>query len=137
MRKIMFLGFLLISFSAVSQNVTLKITGIKEAKGNILIGVYDNAKNFAVVGKEMKMITVPAESKTVTTVIKDLKGEYGFALVHDKNANGQCDYNVLGIPKESFGFSNNVKPKLKAPSFEAVKVRITKDTILNINLISF
>lgn len=126
------------SFSVFSQNVTLKITGIKETKGNILIGIYDNAEDFAVIGKEMKMISVPADSETVTTVIKGLKkGEYGFALVHDKNANGDCDFNMLGIPKESIGFSNNVKPKLKAPSFDAVKVNVTEDVTVAIKLLTF
>lgn len=138
MRKIFFWGLMLFSFSLFSQNVTLKVTGIKEAKGNILIGIFNSPENFTKVGSEIKRISVPANAKTVKVVVSDLKeGYYAFTVLHDKNANGQCDYNMLGIPKESFGFSNNVKPKLKAPSFEAVKVNVAEDTTMTINLLTF
>lgn len=34
-------------------------------------------------------------------------GTYAIKLYHDENGNDECDMNLLGIPTEKFGFSNN------------------------------
>ena len=44
-------------------------------------------------------------------------GKYALVCYHDENNNGKFDRNVLGMPKEGYGFSNNVKPRLSAPNF--------------------
>ena len=46
-------------------------------------------------------------------------GMYALAVVHDENMNGKLDANLLGIPKEGYGFSNDAKAFLGAPSFTA------------------
>lgn len=138
MKKSILFFCLLTAFSinAFAQQVTINVTGIKEAKGNIMIGIYNSPVNFTKTGSEIKRITVPADSETVSVTITDLEeGEYAFTVLHDKNANGKCDYNLLGIPKESIGFSNNVKPKLKVPSFNDVKVNVKDNIELDIKLL--
>jgi uncharacterized protein (DUF2141 family) len=44
-------------------------------------------------------------------------GTYAMAVVHDENMNGKLDTNWLGFPTEGYGFSNNAKAVLSAPSF--------------------
>jgi uncharacterized protein (DUF2141 family) len=39
-------------------------------------------------------------------------GEYAIAVFVDVNGNGKMDKNFLGIPKEQYGFSNNVMGKM-------------------------
>jgi uncharacterized protein (DUF2141 family) len=46
-------------------------------------------------------------------------GTYALAVVHDENMNGKLDTNWLGIPTEGYGFSNDAKALLGAPSFDA------------------
>ena len=46
-------------------------------------------------------------------------GTYALAVIHDENMNGKLDTNWLGIPKEGYGFSNDAKALLSAPSFSA------------------
>jgi uncharacterized protein (DUF2141 family) len=46
-------------------------------------------------------------------------GTYAMAVVHDENMNGKLDTNWAGVPTEGYGFSNNAKGVLGAPSFEA------------------
>jgi uncharacterized protein (DUF2141 family) len=48
-------------------------------------------------------------------------GEYAIAVFVDLNGNGKMDKNFLGIPKEQYGFSNNVMGRMAAPSFEQAK----------------
>ena len=47
------------------------------------------------------------------------RGTYALAVVHDENMNGKLDTNLLGMPKEGYGFSNDAKALFGAPSFSA------------------
>jgi len=44
-------------------------------------------------------------------------GRYAIVCFHDENSNGKFDENALGMPKEGYCFSNNVKPRFSAPNF--------------------
>jgi uncharacterized protein (DUF2141 family) len=44
-------------------------------------------------------------------------GKYALVCYHDENNNGKFDETILGMPKEGYCFSNNVKPTLSAPNF--------------------
>ena len=46
-------------------------------------------------------------------------GRYALVMFHDANADGDLNLGPLG-PKEGYGFSNNVKPVLSAPSLRSV-----------------
>ena len=45
-------------------------------------------------------------------------GKYAMVCFHDENNNGKFDENALGMPKEGYCFSNNVKPRFSAPNFD-------------------
>jgi uncharacterized protein (DUF2141 family) len=51
-------------------------------------------------------------------------GRYGVAVMHDENENQKLDRNFLGIPKEGFGFANNPRVLLSAPSFQAASAEV-------------
>jgi uncharacterized protein (DUF2141 family) len=63
------------------------------------------------------------------------EGEYAISLYHDVNENNELDTGSYGIPIEAYGFSNNVKGFMGAPSFEKSKFSLTEDKIVRINLI--
>ena len=44
-------------------------------------------------------------------------GSSAITVYHDKNDNRRFDKNWLGMPKEAWGVSNNVRPRLRAPRF--------------------
>jgi len=46
-----------------------------------------------------------------------LIGQYAIKVFHDENANGELDINFLGIPKESYGFSNHARGRFGPPPF--------------------
>jgi len=82
-------------------------------------------------------ITVPVDSKTVTCIFKVPEGTYAIALYHDENDNNRCDRNFLGIPREGFGFSNNIKPYFSAPSFKACKFYVSRNRRISISLLHY
>ena len=61
-------------------------------------------------------------------------GEYAFTLYVDFNGNQKLDKNFLGIPKEQYGFSNNVMGRMSPPTFDQAKFAIAGPTTQNIKL---
>jgi uncharacterized protein (DUF2141 family) len=52
-------------------------------------------------------------------------GRYAIAVLHDENSNHKLDRNIVGWPKEGFGFSNNPKVNLSAPSFDSAAMQVS------------
>ena len=63
-----------------------------------------------------------------------LNGEYAISLFIDVNRDNKIDKNFFGIPKEQYGFSNNVMGKMSAPTFDQAKFVVSGPTIQNIKL---
>jgi len=45
-------------------------------------------------------------------------------VLQDFNGNGRVDTNLVGLPKEPYGASNNKLPKLAPPKFEDALVDV-------------
>jgi uncharacterized protein (DUF2141 family) len=43
-------------------------------------------------------------------------------VYHDANDNGKLDQNMMGIPVESTGFSNDALGNMGPPTFEATRI---------------
>lgn len=70
---------------------------------------------------------VPVVAGSARVVFEDLEpGEYGISVIHDRNSNGKLDRNIMGIPKEGFGFGNDAMGVLDPPSFDKAKLLIGK-----------
>lgn len=118
----------LTNLMAQTAELTINISGIKEQKGSIQLGLYDNDENFPKENLEFITVRFDADSAMVTYVIPDLPhGDYAIAFYHDINDNGKINKNWLGIPTEPYGFSNNVRVRFSAPSFEKTKFSLVKD----------
>jgi len=53
-------------------------------------------------------------------------GEYAIKVFHDEDSDDKIDTNFIGIPTESYGFSNNVKGFFGLPGFEKAKFHFNK-----------
>ena len=51
-------------------------------------------------------------------------GRFAIAVFHDENGNGALDTDILGIPKEGYGFSRNARGSFGPPRFAAAAVEI-------------
>jgi uncharacterized protein (DUF2141 family) len=45
----------------------------------------------------------------------------------DENGNGKLDTNLMGMPTERYGFSNDAKGNRAAPDFEAAAIGVDAD----------
>ncbi len=111
--------------NAQLMEVEVTVKNIRTNQGKILIGFFKDNLSFE---QEKPFKRVPCSKQTVSNGILKVKIQlepsvYGASLLDDENDNGKMDYNVLGIPKEGFGFSNYYhtgfrKPKMQAFQFE-------------------
>jgi len=83
-------------------SLNVEITGIKNNTGLILLQLFNEKEE--VIAQAIGEI----ENQKTNIIIKDLKpGKYAFRYFHDENMSKELETNVLGIPKEGYGFSNN------------------------------
>jgi uncharacterized protein (DUF2141 family) len=69
--------------------------------------------------------SIPAGQRHAVVVWEHLPpGDYAAAAIHDENRNARLDRNLIGIPKEGFGFANNPHVGLSAPPFRAAVVHV-------------
>lgn len=119
-----------------SCNLSVNIPNIKGNKGEIVIALYNNREKFPKVGMEYRVVQFPANTAGSAFRIKDIKpGEYAVAIYHDENSDSICNLNFLGIPKEGYGFSNNIRPVFSVPTFEECKIKLAGDTHIKVQLI--
>lgn len=100
----------------------IEINPIRNTKGVILISVYTTENQYPYhPAKTYEVKKDSLTNGTIHTSINDLSpGRYGLCFLDDENRSGGMDNNLIGIPKEGFGFANNVKPFLKHPDYDQI-----------------
>ena len=113
-----------------STELHLSLGNIRQAKGYLYVAVYDSEANFLNPDKMVdKKIVAVGNTGTVDIVFQNLPaGVYAVSCFHDLNGNGKLDTNLLGIPTEPYGFSNNARPKFRAPHWDEAKFYLKNGT---------
>jgi uncharacterized protein (DUF2141 family) len=104
--------------------LTVRVDRFPHAKGRAGIAVWNGPRGFPE-GIEHAVATtyVPIEGETATARFEGLSpGSYAVTVFHDQNDNRRFDKNWVGVPREPWGVSNNVRPKLRPPTFEEARV---------------
>jgi len=80
--------------------------------------------------KKFKGAVIKIENKKVKWEVKNIPfGEYAIEAFHDEDGDDKVDTNFIGIPTESYGFSNNIKGLFGPPSFEKAKFLFNKQNM--------
>jgi len=109
---------------ATATDLTVKVEGIREARGTIRLELDGSAAAWDNKEKPTALGSTPAVIGAVTYTFKGLpSGRYAVGVYHDANDNGELDMNFLGIPKEDFGISNDPSMTRK-PTFEESHVDV-------------
>jgi uncharacterized protein (DUF2141 family) len=116
--------------TAQNKTITATVLNVSSDKGIVKFALY-NKTNFRL--KPLQSETGKIENGKTTITFKELvAGEYAIICYHDKNSNGQMDFQPNGMPLEAFGASNNVMA-FAPPTFEDSKfILSTEDVILDI-----
>lgn len=77
--------------------------------------------------KGCRVASGTAKGSVVHIVVDDLpEGRYAIKAFHDVNDSGDMDFNIAGVPKEPYGFSNNASGFMSAPKFEDASFLVKK-----------
>ncbi|MCX6196019.1 MAG: DUF2141 domain-containing protein [Flavobacteriia bacterium] len=126
--KLLFLTFILLFSGVKTHKLSIHISGISKIKGSLFIALFRATDDFPVFGKQFKGIVKEVEGKSQNYNFDNLpEGEYALAIYQDENRNKILDKNLLGIPTEIYGFSNNARRTFSAPSFQEAKFKLNKD----------
>ncbi len=102
------ISLFLYTFSTAQSQLTVTFTGLNSDKGELLVSLYNSEEGFLKESFKGEKATV--ENGTVTIIFKDIpEGTYAISSFHDENSNEKMGKNMLGIPTEDYGFSNNAK----------------------------
>lgn len=103
--------------AASAMELEILIAGLRSQDGNVLVAIYKDAETYLEREGFYRRMVIPADSASLFGVISDLPaGEYSVAVLHDENDNNKMDTRFR-IPREGYGFSNNVRPRVRVPSF--------------------
>ncbi|GET45059.1 DUF2141 domain-containing protein [Capnocytophaga felis] len=121
---------------SAQSNLTVNLDNLKTNTGFVEIGLFNKEKGFLKENQHFRKKRVKVTKKQISYTFTDIPdGDYAIAVYHDENANGITDKNFWGIPQERYGFSNNFRPKISAPTFEQVKFSVNGNENIDISLI--
>ena len=104
--------------------LTVRIIGFAHARGMARVALTD-AGSIMAAKAPVRAEAVAIRDGTATSVFRDVPfGSYAVQTYHDENGNGRLDRNVLGIPSEPYGFSNNARAATRAPTYSEAEFRL-------------
>lgn len=105
------------------HTMTVSITGLREATGQVMIFIYNNADDFPTKrDKAFRAKKVPVTGASMEVTFDGVPdGTYGVAVYHDENMNDKMDRSWYGMPKEGYGASNDAKGSFGPPKFDDAK----------------
>ena len=121
----------LTAFSINAQTISIDITNIRSKKGKIAVAVFTNNEAF----KKEQTFYNKSYSKcniingAMTIKLKLEPGTYGISILDDKNNDGEMEYNLIGMPKEGYGFSNFFHRGINRPEFDDFDFILDKNDI--------
>ena len=108
------------------QDVTVDVTQLRNAKGDILACLTSSRKHFPDCEGDAAAFEARAAARNGARItFRNVPaGTYAIALLHDENANGKADRALMMMPKEGFGFSRDAKLKMGPPSFSSASFEV-------------
>lgn len=103
-----------------SATIEVAVPQVRNAKGGIGCQLFATADGFPRDGRRaMHAVMVPIVQGSARCQFPPVPaGTYAVAVVHDENGNQALDSNVLGVPTEGYGVSNNRTYALSAPRWD-------------------
>jgi uncharacterized protein (DUF2141 family) len=116
-------------------NIQLTVTGVEVDKGQIIAAIFDSPDSWMKTSAE-QLIGPPLADDTVVLVFKNYPaGEYGIAVVYDKNKDGKLDTGLFDIPTEKVAFSNDAPIRFGPAKWDKAKFAVTDaDVALAVHL---
>ena len=131
MRRLLFanvglLGALAIGASAGTLEV--RVTDLRSTAGNVMVAVVDSEAGWKDRAPAVAQLILPVREGEIAFTLDALKqGQYAIRVFHDQNGNGELDSNLLGMPREPWGFSNDATGAFGPPRWSDARFSLEGD----------
>lgn len=105
--------------SVPAGDLRVNFLGCPNSKGTVKCAIYKSADGFPMDRSKITMgAAAPVINRQAVCEFKGIKpGTYAVAAFQDEDGTGDIRKNMLGIPTEVYGFSNDARNAFSAPSF--------------------
>jgi uncharacterized protein (DUF2141 family) len=98
------------------------VSNVSNAKGQIRVAVCDQERFLK---QCLHTASAPAQAgETVLKVGQVPAGTWAVLAYHDENDNAELDRNLIGIPKEDYGFSRDAASRFGPPKFDDAAITV-------------
>lgn len=114
------------TLSIQAAQLDIHLTNVALNQGSIKVAVYNSAEGMKQY-QAWEVLEQKAEAEQVTFTVKDVPhGKYAVMVYQDLNSDSKLGRNLIGIPNEPYGFSNN--PRLMGPpKFSQLAIEVKTD----------
>jgi uncharacterized protein (DUF2141 family) len=131
----LFIVLIFTCLSAKSEELTVKVTGIKKNKGEVVCALFKTSDGFPMELTKPQTIWMPADTEEAICKFTEITaGDYAVAAANDENRNKKIDTNFVGMPTEAWGVSNNIRALMRAPRWEEAQFTISAGEKRSINI---
>jgi len=112
--------FSFFSFLSVPEDgIRITVTRLHNQKGHVLVSLFKDGVGYPDdAQKALRKAQLDINGNSASVLFTGLPaGTYAVSVLHDENDDRQMNKNSLGLPKEGFGFSNNVVGAFGPPSW--------------------
>jgi len=100
----------------------ISVIEFESSDGKAMIALFNSEESYSETGVNFKSNALEIADQKAEWIIDELPfGEYAIKLYHDENGNKKMDRNMLGIPSEDYGFSNNATGNFGPADYEDAK----------------
>lgn len=110
------------------ETASLRVTidGFRNANGRAAIALFDDPEAFPEQSRAAFGKVSSIKGGVATVTFEDIEpGVYAVAVLHDENLNDKMDFNLVGMPLEGYGFSNDASGTFGPPDFEEAAFRVS------------
>ncbi|WP_027730726.1 DUF2141 domain-containing protein [Variovorax paradoxus] len=118
---------LLSPLAALAADLNVNVADGPATDATLYLALYNDAASYAD-SKAVASQTAPMQGGKARLVFTGLApGRYALRAFADENGNGKLDTNLMGMPTERYGFSNDAKGNRAAPAFDAAAIGVDAD----------
>jgi len=125
------------AFCADSSTVTFEIDGLRDNDGVVQVLLFTADSGYPTkFDRAAHRATAKIEHGHATVALIGVpKGTYAANIWHDADGDGKLGTNIIGMPKEGVGASNNAKGFMGPPSFEKASFTVEADVKQTIEMV--
>lgn len=117
------------------RRIQVEIYGLHEGRGSVRLALYQSSAQFLKKDGELHHeLQKTPDADFCTFMLTVPAGQYALAVFQDENEDGFLNKNILGIPTEPYGFSNDAMGLIGPPSFKDAKVEVSDQEKIRIHL---